>query len=78
MITYYFELEGLIEDELMNRLLSYVDHEFDREAKGKFGMYRQNCSSQQLGPTRIGASCDLNAQITLGRLLPDIIRRNSL
>jgi hypothetical protein len=72
------EIEGLIEDELMNRLLSYVDHEFDREANGRFGMYRQDCSSRQLGPTRIGVSCDLNAQITLGRLLPDIIRRNSL
>jgi len=72
------EIEGLIEDELMNRLLSYVDHEFDREANGKFGMYRQDCSSRQLGPTRIGVSCDLNAQITLGRLLPYIVRRNSL
>ncbi len=76
--TFEEEIEGLIEDELMNRLLSYVDHEFDREANGKFGRYRQNCSSRQLGPTRIGVSCDLNAQITLGHVLSDIIRRNSL
>ena len=59
------EIEGLIEDELMNRLLNYVDHEFDREGNGKFGMYRQDCSSQQLGPTSISASCGINAQFSL-------------
>ena len=59
------EIEGLIEDELMNRLLNYVDHEFDREGNGKYGMYRQDCSSQQLGPTSISASCGINAQFSL-------------
>jgi hypothetical protein len=63
------EIEGHIEDELMNRLLNYVDHEFDREGDGKFGMYRQDCSSQQLGPTSISASCNINAQIILDRSL---------
>jgi hypothetical protein len=64
------EIEALIEDELMNRLLNYVDHEFDREGKGKFGMYRQDCSSQELGPTQIGVSCNINAQISLTPSLP--------
>ena len=59
------EIEGLIEDELMNRLLSYVDHEFDREVNGKFGRYKQNCSGRQLGPTRIGTSCNINTQLAL-------------
>ena len=59
------EIEGLIEDEIMNRLLSYIDLEFDREIRNKSGMYRQDCSSQQLGATRIGASCDINTQFTL-------------
>jgi hypothetical protein len=59
------DIEGLIEDELMNRLLSYVDHEFDREVNGKLGGYRQNCSGQQLGPTRIGTSCNINTQLAL-------------
>lgn len=59
------EIEGLIEDEIMNRLLNYVGHEFDREGNGKFGMYRQDCSSRQLGPTRIGTSCNINAQLAL-------------
>ncbi len=61
------EIESHIEDELMSRLLSYVDSEFDREGNGKFGKYRQDCSSQQLGPTRISASCNVNAQFILGR-----------
>ena len=59
------EIEGLIEDEIMNRLLNYVDHEFDREGNGKFGMYRQDCSSRQLGPTHISTSCNINAQLAL-------------
>ncbi|TFH07497.1 MAG: hypothetical protein E4H07_09005 [Nitrosomonadales bacterium] len=59
------EIESLIEDELMNRLLNYVNREFDREGNGKFGMYRQDCSSQQLGPTSISASCGINAKFTL-------------
>ena len=58
------DIEGLIEDEIMNYLLSYVDREFDREVKNKLGMYRQNCSGRQLGPTRIGASCNINTQLT--------------
>jgi hypothetical protein len=61
------EIESHIEDELMSRLLSYVDLEFDREGNGKHGKYRQDCSSRQLGHARIGASCNINAQIILGR-----------
>lgn len=59
------EIESLIEDEIMNRLLSYVGGEFDREVNGKLGMYKQDCSGQKLGPTRISISCDLKAQIGL-------------
>jgi len=59
------EIEDLIEVELMNRLLIYIDHEFDREMNGKFGRYKQNCSSQKLGATRIGTSCNISAQFTL-------------
>ena len=60
------EIEGIIEDEIMNhRLLNYVDHKFDKEGNGKFGMYRQECSGRQLGPTRLGISCNINVQLTL-------------
>ena len=59
------EIEDHIEDEIMNRLLNYVDLEFDREVKNKSGVYIQNCSGRQLGSTHIGVSCDIDAQLTL-------------
>ncbi len=59
------EIEGHIEDDLMSRLLNYVDHEFDREGNGKLGKYRQDCSSRQLGPTSISAFCGINTQFSL-------------
>lgn len=59
------EIEDLIEDEIMSRLLKYVDHEFDKEGIGEFGMYRQDCKSLQLGRTCIGTSCSINVQLAL-------------
>lgn len=59
------EIEKLIEVELMNYLLNYVDNELDREVNDKMGKYKQDCSGQKLGLTRINIFCDLNAQLAL-------------